>query len=131
MRIPRHLRLVTTRRLDRMAMLLAAMPLLRPVIVAISLSCLWLLLTPSDLIYADMWFAPSLTRFRQISADSSWQVLVTKWAQYEILSPPDGVSSSLSCFLFCFMSGTEVAHSVTSRGSPMVDQAKAAYWVDS
>jgi hypothetical protein len=129
--IPWQLRLVTTRKRHKPGTLLAPTPLLRLVIIAIFLSCLWFLTPLSDLVYAGMWFAPSLTRFRQISADTSWQALVTNWAQYEMLSPPDGVSSSLSCLLFCFMSGAEVAHSVTPRGGSMVAQAKAAYWPDS
>ncbi|KAH9955191.1 hypothetical protein BGW80DRAFT_1566314 [Lactifluus volemus] len=45
---------------------------------------------PADSFYANQWFAPWLAHFRQVSTDASWQALVTEWAQYEALNPPDG-----------------------------------------
>jgi hypothetical protein len=47
---------------------------------------------PADPFYESQWFAPWLAHFRQVSTDASWQALVTEWAQYEALNPPDGVS---------------------------------------
>jgi hypothetical protein len=39
------------------------------------------------------WFAPWLKHFRSASNSASWNALLTKWAEYELLNPPDGVRS--------------------------------------
>ena len=39
----------------------------------------------------DAWYAPWVTRFREISADVNWQALVSKWAHFEALGPLEGV----------------------------------------
>jgi hypothetical protein len=48
---------------------------------------------PSDDLgaHSGAWFAPWFTHIREISADPAWQALVSEWARYEALSPPEGV----------------------------------------
>jgi hypothetical protein len=52
--------------------------------------------------HANKWFTPWVAHFRQLSTDPSWQALVTKWKQFELLNPPDGVS--FQCFYLLFFS---------------------------
>ena len=41
--------------------------------------------------HANTWFASWVTHMRVLSADPTWQGLVSEWARYEALSPPDKV----------------------------------------
>jgi hypothetical protein len=77
-----------------------------------------------DLSYAGTWFKPWLTHFRKVSTDVSWQALVTNWAQYEVLSPPNGVSLFVSYYYYYYYllhMDIEAAHCITTRGGPVVD----------
>jgi hypothetical protein len=45
------------------------------------------------------WFKSWFTHFREISADATWQTLVSEWVHFETLTTTEGVSDVAPCFL--------------------------------
>lgn len=67
--------------------------------------------------HADAWFKSWFTHFREISADATWQTLVSEWVRFEMLTPTDGVSVIASSFFL-----TPSTYSISDYPLPRVQR---------